>query len=47
MNSLFIAIFAFILLYLGYLFYGNFIKKIWDIDPKRKTPAIENPDKVD
>lgn len=47
MNSLLIGIIALFLLFLGYKFYGKIAERLWQIDPKRKTPAIEKPDGVD
>ena len=36
-----------VLLVLGHLFYGKFVEKVFGIDPKAKTPAIELEDGVD
>lgn len=36
-----------IVLILGYVIYGAFVEKVFDVDPNRKTPAIERPDGVD
>ncbi|MBE9565958.1 MAG: carbon starvation protein A, partial [Proteobacteria bacterium] len=47
MNSLGIAAASCLALYLGYLFYGRFMARLWDLDPSRKTPAVEAPDGVD
>ena len=47
MNSLGIAAVSCLALYLGYLFYGRFMARLWDLDPNRKTPAMEAADGVD
>ncbi|MBP3252972.1 MAG: carbon starvation protein A [Bacteroidales bacterium] len=38
---------ALCLLVLGYLLYGAVAEKVFKVNPKRKTPAVENPDGVD
>ncbi len=45
--ALVIIICAIVLLFIGYVFYGNWLCKQWGIDPKRKTPAVELEDGVD
>ena len=47
MNSLSLAAVSCGALYLGYLFYGRVIARLWDFDPNRPTPAMESPDSVD
>lgn len=47
MNSLGIAAVSCLALYLGYLCYGRFMVRLWDLDPNRKTPAVEAADGVD
>ncbi|MFQ5866496.1 MAG: carbon starvation protein A [bacterium] len=47
MNSLIVAIFAVLLLGCGFKFYGKIMEKLWDINPQRKTPAVEMTDGVD
>jgi len=47
MNSLLIGIITFSLFFLGYKFYGRIAERLWQIDPERKTPAIEKQDGVD
>jgi len=47
MNSLVVGLIGLVLLLLGYRFYGKIIERLWGIDSKRKTPAVENPDGVD
>ncbi len=47
MNSLLIGTIALFLLFLGYRFYGRIAERLWQIDPERKTPAIEKKDGVD
>jgi len=47
MNSLVIALGAIVLFWLGYQFYSRAFAKIWDIDPKRETPAVTHYDAVD
>jgi len=47
MNSLVIAAFAFIALFLAYKFYGKKLVNLWGIDPKRSTPAFSKYDSVD
>ena len=38
---------ALVLLVLGYIVYGSFVKRLFGPDPKRTTPAIEKNDGVD
>ncbi len=47
MNSLTLAAVGCAALYLGYLFYGRVIARLWGLQPDRKTPALESPDGVD
>jgi len=47
MNSLVVAIFAILLLGGGFKFYGKIMEKLWDINPQRKTPALEMTDGID
>lgn len=47
MNSLVIAIISLLFFFFGYHFYSRKIAKLWDLDPKRKTPAKEKCDGVD
>ena len=48
MNSIYIALFAFVGYILAYRFYGEFLsRKIFSIDPERLTPAREFEDGVD
>jgi carbon starvation protein len=47
MNSLALAALCCGGLYLGYLFYGRVIARLWDFQPDRPTPAQESPDGVD
>ncbi|MBQ6567456.1 MAG: carbon starvation protein A, partial [Treponema sp.] len=47
MTALFIILAAVALLLCGYVFYGSWLAKQWGIDPKKKTPAVSNPDGVD
>lgn len=47
MNSLLVGAGAVVLLWLGYRFYGAKIESLWDIDPRRKTPAHTKRDGVD
>jgi carbon starvation protein len=47
MNSLIIAITSGVLFFLGYKFYALRLEKLWQIDPKRSTPAYSKYDSVD
>jgi carbon starvation protein len=47
MNSLIVAIFAVLLLGCGFKFYAKIIEKLWDVNPQRKTPAVEMTDGID
>ena len=47
MNSLTIAIIAGVLFFLGYKFYAFRLEKLWQIDPKKSTPAYSKYDSVD
>src|SRR3989338_8935216 len=47
MNSLIIAVFAFLVFFLAYRFYGKKLESLWHIDPKRSTPAFSKFDSVD
>ena len=39
MSALLILLCAIVLLALGYIFYGGWLAKQWDVDPNRETPA--------
>ncbi|MDH4211273.1 MAG: carbon starvation protein A [candidate division WOR-3 bacterium] len=39
MNAIFLAIIAFIVFLFGYLFYGRVLSRLFDVDPRQKTPA--------
>jgi len=47
MNSLLVAASGVLLLALGYKVYGRILEKLWNINPKKKTPAQTRPDNVD
>ncbi|MDD2654696.1 MAG: carbon starvation protein A [Candidatus Omnitrophica bacterium] len=47
MNSLIIIIAAFLLFFIGYKYYGGKFERLWEIDPKRPTPANTKFDGVD
>jgi len=47
MNSLVVAILAILLLGCGFRFYGKIMEKLWEINPERKTPAVEMTDGID
>jgi carbon starvation protein len=47
MNALTLAALCCGALYVGYLFYGRVIARLWDFQPDRPTPAMESPDGVD
>ncbi|OGX39824.1 MAG: hypothetical protein A2984_01180 [Omnitrophica WOR_2 bacterium RIFCSPLOWO2_01_FULL_41_12] len=47
MNSLFIVIIAIVLFFLAYKFYAKKLEGLWQIDPKRPTPAFSKYDSVD
>ncbi len=47
MNSLTLAAIACAALYLGYRVYGNALSRLWDVQPERRTPALEHYDGVD
>jgi len=47
MNPLIIVIVALTLFFLAYRFYAKKLEDIWQIDPKRDTPAFTKYDKVD
>lgn len=48
MNSLLIALFGLTLFSLGYVFYAAFVeKKVWQLDPRKKTPAVLKDDGLD
>lgn len=47
MNTLYIALGAIVLFWLGYLFYSRAFAKVWDIDPSRDTPAKTHYDGID
>ena len=48
MNSLLVAAFGLILFALGYYFYAAFIeRKVWMVDPAKKTPAVLKDDGLD
>ena len=45
--SIFIFVLAIGILICGYIFYGNYVAKIFGLDPRRKTPAFTKYDGVD
>ncbi len=47
MNSLIIVIITFVFFWWGFRFYGRRLEKLWNIDPKRPTPAYSKYDNVD
>ena len=47
MNSLIIAVIAIILFFWAYRFYSRRLERLWQIDPKRSTPAFSKYDSVD
>jgi len=47
MNSLIVAIIAVLLLGWGFRFYGKVMERLWDVNPDRKTPALEITDGID
>jgi carbon starvation protein len=47
MNSLIIVFFAGIFFFWGYRFYAKKLENLWQIDPKRSTPAYSKYDSVD
>lgn len=47
MNSLFIALIGIILIIAGYTFYGKKLEKLWEVDPKKLTPAFTCRDNCD
>lgn len=47
MNSVVLLLGGFIILILGYLFYGRWLAKTWGIDPSRETPAHTKQDGMD
>ncbi len=47
MNSLIIVIIAFLLFFWSYRFYSKRLESLWNIDPKRSTPAYSKFDSVD
>jgi len=47
MNALIIVIIAGILFFWGYRFYARKLESLWQIDPKRSTPAFSKYDSVD
>ena len=47
MNSAIILIIAAALLFLAYRFYAGKLEKLWQIDPKRSTPAYAKYDSID
>lgn len=47
MNGLFLLIVSIVALSLAYIFYGRFLVRVWGIDPKKKTPAVEFEDGVE
>ncbi len=47
MNSLVLSIIVLVLFGLGYRFYGGIIRRLWDINPERLTPAHTEQDGVD
>jgi carbon starvation protein len=38
-NALFLAIITFVVFVCGYLFYGRVLSRLFDVDPRQKTPA--------
>lgn len=47
MTAILIIVAAIVLLLIGYVGYGSWLAKQWDIDPKKSTPAVEMEDGVD
>jgi carbon starvation protein len=47
MSASILLIIALILFFIGYVWYGRFLMRKFDIDPKRSTPAHTNQDGVD
>ena len=47
MNVLLIMVISLVVLYLGYRFYAPRIEKIFELNEKNKTPAVEINDGVD
>jgi carbon starvation protein len=47
MSSSLLLLFTIIILALGYLIYGRFLKRVFGVDPHRATPAFEKRDGVD
>lgn len=47
MNSLSVALAALVFFYIGYRFYGRVVERLWEVDPSRRTPAVEQYDGVD
>ena len=47
MNGITILLIALAVLGAGYLIYGRHLAKLWGVDPKAKTPAVEMEDGVD
>ena len=45
--SIFTFVLAIGILICGYIFYGNYVAKIFGLDPRRKTPAFTKYDGVD
>ncbi len=47
MNILLILVISIVVLFLGFVFYGRYIEKIFDVDGTHVTPAVEFKDDVD
>lgn len=47
MNSLGVAAGSWVALYLGYRCYGGLLSRVWEVDPDRPTPAVQQRDGVD
>ncbi len=47
MNSAYILITGIIVLFIGYIFYGGWLAKKWDVDNNRETPAHTQQDGID
>ena len=44
MNGLEVLLIAVVVLAVGYFGYAKWLEKVWGIDPKRATPAVEKND---
>lgn len=47
MNGLVIVLIGIVVLFAGYLFYGRWLAKKWELDPKAETPAVKYEDGED